>query len=123
MTKADKTLIISVLLIGLVLYFLLPLINETDLKKTQAIIKMEGQIVKTVPLAENESSRFTMQGKNGPFTVESKAGSIRIHESTCPDKYCVKRGWISSPGESIICVPYEVIIYFDTQSPIDAITG
>ena len=123
MTRADKTLIISVLLVGLVMYFVMPLFQATGLQKTQAIIKMEGQIVKTVPLAENESSRFTLQGKNGPFTVETQAGRIRIVESTCPDKFCVKRGWISSPGESIICVPYEVIIYFDTESPVDAITG
>ena len=123
MTRADKTLIISVLLIGLVMYFMLPLLNDTGLQKTNAVIKQEGQIVKIVPLADNESSRFTLQGKNGPFTVETQGKSIRIVESTCPDKFCVKRGWISSPGESIICVPYEVIIYFDTESPVDAITG
>jgi len=123
MTRADKNLIISVFLVGLVLYFVLPLFTETGLKKTQAIIKQEGKIVKTVPLTENESSRFTLQGKNGPFTVETQGGHIRILESTCPDKFCVKRGWISSPGETIICVPYEVIIFFDTESPVDAITG
>ena len=123
MTRADKKLIIGVLLIGLILYFVLPLFNDTSLKKTNAVIKQEGQIVKIVPLVENESRSYTLQGKNGPFTVETKDGHIRILESTCPDKFCVKRGWISSPGETIICVPYEVIIYFDTESPVDAITG
>ncbi len=122
MTRADKTLIICVLLVGIAMYFVLPLFNDTDSHKTQAIIKQEGQIVKIITLVENESSSFKMQGKNGPFIVEVDSGRIRISESACPDKFCVKRGWISSPGESIICVPNEVVIYFDAQSPVDAIT-
>ena len=123
MTRADKILILAVLAVGLLMYFVLPFFNQADLQKAEVLIKQEGQVVKTVPLTENESAIFTLQGKNGPFTVEVNGGSVRIVESSCPDKYCVKRGWISSAGETIICVPYEVIIYFNSRTSLDAITG
>jgi len=123
MTRADKLLIAFILLIAVAGYFLVPLLSDEGLEKTNIIIKMKGQVVKTVPIEENKKSAFTLRGDKGPFTVEVDGGRVRMVESTCPDKICVKRGWISNPGETIICVPYEVIIYFDARSPVDAVTG
>lgn len=43
-------------------------------------------------------------------TVEFKDGKVRIEDADCPDKICVKTGWISKPGEMIVCLPYRIII-------------
>jgi len=31
-------------------------------------------------------------------------------DSACPDKLCVRSGWISRPKESIVCLPNRVVI-------------
>lgn len=42
--------------------------------------------------------------------VEFSDGKVRVKEANCPDKVCVKTGWISKPGEMIVCIPYKVVI-------------
>ncbi len=42
--------------------------------------------------------------------IEVKEGRIRVLKSDCPQKICVQTGWISKPGQTIICVPNKVLI-------------
>lgn len=42
--------------------------------------------------------------------LEIEGRKARILESNCPDKICVKTGYISKAGESIICLPHKVIV-------------
>lgn len=37
-------------------------------------------------------------------------GEIRMLESSCPDKICVKHGAISMSAENIICLPHKLVI-------------
>ena len=47
---------------------------------------------------------------NGYLVVQIKGEKVRVIRSTCPNKICIKTGWISKIGESIICVPNKIII-------------
>lgn len=42
--------------------------------------------------------------------VEFNDGKVRIKDADCPDRICVKTGWVSKPGEMIVCIPYKVVI-------------
>lgn len=44
------------------------------------------------------------------ITIEVKAGAIRMVDSNCRNKLCVRAGWISRPGQTIICAPNRVVI-------------
>ena len=46
----------------------------------------------------------------GRIEVEVKNGRIRVASSDCPKKICVNTGWIGTPGQIIVCVPYKVLI-------------
>ncbi|MDI6638910.1 MAG: NusG domain II-containing protein, partial [Bacillota bacterium] len=37
-------------------------------------------------------------------------GRARVRASDCPDKVCVKTGWIEHPGEVIVCLPNRVVV-------------
>jgi hypothetical protein len=52
--------------------------------------------------------------------VEGKR--IRMKEANCPDKICVRQGWIEKPGDSIVCIPGEIIIRIEGAAPLDAVT-
>ncbi|PLV60507.1 NusG domain II-containing protein [Thermotoga sp. KOL6] len=58
--------------------------------------------------------------ENGKFLmkVEFTGEKVRVVESTCPLKICVKTGWVG-PGGTIVCVPNEVIIYFEGKTDYD----
>jgi len=51
-----------------------------------------------------------VKGKLGESIVKIKRGRVRMEESACPLKLCVKQGYISKQGEEIICVPNRVVI-------------
>jgi len=43
---------------------------------------------------------------------EKYGGRVRVVKSSCKLKICVRKGWITDPRDSIVCVPNKVIIYF-----------
>ena len=58
-------------------------------------------------------------------TCEIKEGSVRMVSADCPDKLCVKSHGISKPGESIVCLPNNVILKITGQkgdADIDAVS-
>lgn len=74
--------------------------------EVSAIIKC-GDISETVSLS-SENRVFEIDGINSTFEI--KDGEIRIIEAQCPDKICEKTGYISSLGQSIICVPEKITV-------------
>jgi hypothetical protein len=42
--------------------------------------------------------------------IEFKTGRVRVVESDCPNQVCVRTGWVSRPGRSIVCVPNKVLV-------------
>ncbi len=61
-----------------------------------------------LPLGKNRIIKI--KGKLGYMTVEIYNKMVRVKESNCPNKICVKTGWISHNGEYIACVPNGVLI-------------
>lgn len=43
-------------------------------------------------------------------TVEIKGGSVSVTEASCKNQVCVRHGSISSPGESIVCLPNRLVV-------------
>ena len=71
--------------------------------------------------------KLRIKGENGFLVLEIKNKKVRVIKSTCRNKICIKTGWISKEGESIVCVPNRVIIKilgnsFQKKKRIDYIT-
>ncbi|MCR4422039.1 MAG: NusG domain II-containing protein [Spirochaetales bacterium] len=69
-------------------------------------------------LEEDREIRF----KNDRIIVEIKDKKVRVKESDCPDKLCMKRGWIDKPGQFIICMPNKLIVKVIGKEEYDSIT-
>ena len=62
---------------------------------------------------------------NDSNTFEIKNGEVRMIDADCPDKICVHSRAISKAGESIVCLPNNVILKITNGSEdpnIDAIS-
>ncbi|MBC7248501.1 MAG: NusG domain II-containing protein [Actinobacteria bacterium] len=75
----------------------------------EARVSANGKEVARVSLREGDRS-LTVEGFQGRSTLEVRGGRVRMVDSACPDKLCVHTGWISRPGESIVCLPNRVVI-------------
>ena len=101
--------------LGTGFYFLAP--GESS---THAEITSLGQVVKTVDLRIDQE--FTVENGNGYNLITVKEGKIAVTEASCPDHYCMKRGFCDS-GTEIVCLPNRMTIRFLGVQEIDAVVG
>ena len=79
-----------------------------------------GKLIKTVPLAVDQE--FTVEHDSGSNTVTVQGGKIAVTQATCPDHYCMHRGFVNS-GAQIVCLPNGLVISFTGDAEIDMVVG
>ena len=87
-----------------------------------ATIEVNGKLLYRLSL--NEDRTVEVHGPIGITRVEVKGGKIRIVDSPCPNKLCVRQGWIRRGA--IICLPNRVVVTVggdNNTGEVDAISG
>lgn len=92
-------------------------------EKDTVVIKRDNKILYTIDLKTAEDKVFDIKYKDSKNTVEIKDGKIRVKDAECPDKVCVKTGWLSSSAVPIVCLPNHLVIEFEEKGEIDALAG
>ena len=88
---------------------------------TKAQIYSDGQVIRTVDLLVDQE--FTVTAPNGGTNVITvKGGKIAVTEATCPDHYCMHRGFVNG-GYQIVCLPNLMEIRFPAEQEIDGVVG
>lgn len=86
-----------------------------------AEIVSDGAAVKTVDLRVDQS--FTVDAPNGGRnTVTVREGKIAVTEASCPDHYCMARGYCDG-GAQIVCLPNRLVIRFLGEREVDLDLG
>ena len=75
-----------------------------------------GKIVKKISLTEDTVFEIA------EVTIQIKDGEVCVTKSSCPDQLCVKNSHIKKEGESIICLPNQVIVKISGEKEIDGVT-
>lgn len=86
-----------------------------------ALIETADGARTTLPLDHN--TRVAVRGRRGVSLIEVAAGRARFLDSDCPQKLCVRAGWLVRAGESSACVPNGVsLILLGDDPDYDALT-
>lgn len=110
MTKKDKVIIFSLILISITCYLLF-LLNSKQVTSIGAEILVDGEIFAVVEFNQLDTSHLIdVTGPLGISIVEIKKDKVRMLSSPCPDHICMEMGWITEPGQVITCVPNRIII-------------
>ena len=79
-------------------------------------ITHRGETVEKVMLeALNEEKTVTIDGTYQLTVVLSRDG-VWVSESNCPTQDCLHTGTVSRAGQSIVCLPEQVVIRLDGKS-------
>ncbi len=72
----------------------------------------------------SDYSEISLVKEYGSLVLCITNESVCVLESDCPDKCCVKQGEIHYDGESIICVPQEIVVKIvgGNKSEVEEIT-
>ena len=87
---------------------------------SRAQIVSNGQILRTVDLAIDQE--FTVETEGGYNIVTVRDGNIAVTEASCPDHYCMARGFCNS-GAQIVCLPNRLVLKFVGEQTVDAVVG
>lgn len=107
---ADAVLVLLLVVASAASLVLLSRANAGE-KGSMAVVEVNGKEVKRVALGDGQKTRtLIVRGVNGASTIEVKGGRVRMLESRCRDRICIRQGWIDSRGETIVCLPNRVVI-------------
>ena len=79
--------------------------------RTYAVIHVDGKEYKTVPLDTHRGTTLiTVKTSAGYNTIAVQDESIGVVEADCADHICIDEGFISRPGQTVVCLPHKVLI-------------
>ena len=99
----DLFVIIFTLLISVTVFFIG---NNSDGDTVE--INVDGNEYCIYSLYEDRE--IDVYTEKGVITVCIKKGKAFVKNTDCKDKECVKNGFISSKGQTIVCLPLKVMI-------------
>lgn len=85
-------------------------------------IVSDGRVLYTVDLSTAPDSTFDIEYDGHVNTVEISGGRIRVLSADCPDRTCVRMGWLRSSAAPIVCLPHKLVIEYVGGDDVDAVT-
>ncbi len=79
----------------------------------KAVVRSDGNIICEISLLSDSQTNIESFGYN--FTLTVKNGKIAVTYAECPDKVCFHTGYISKPGQTIVCLPAKVTIELENR--------
>lgn len=109
----DLIIILILLVISIIpFYFLLSPMRESN--NIIAVIKVDNKQVKKLSL--NHDIVWKYQHGNKLNVVNVKNHKIRMIDANCKDQICVKDGWKSKIGDTIVCLPHKFLVELKVEN-------
>ncbi|HHY46806.1 MAG TPA: NusG domain II-containing protein [Firmicutes bacterium] len=126
MLKKGDILVITIFITLALTGFAISAVRPARYTPAWVVIEVGGKEYLRLPVSGRAASRTiritASEGIPADYNVvQIKDGRARILESNCPGKVCVKTGWISRPGQSIVCVPHRLVVRI--QGNVDKAPG
>ncbi len=93
-------------------------INKTKYSNELAVKVIFNDIEKIYDISKDNEISL----KDGKIKIVIKDKKVAIVESDCKQQICVYSGWISHPGEQIICVPNKLFISIIGRDKFDSVS-
>lgn len=105
-------LIIALLAVAAALWFYLPRSQSGQLT---VVISVAGEETRRVPLSD--FTETTVTGGSYTLRVSIRDGGVAVTDSDCPTQDCVHTGVITRAGQSIVCLPAQVVVHLEGTAP------
>ena len=92
--------------------------DDGDAAALYAVIQNSDGFYQVLHL--DEDATVTVTGSLGVNVIEVADGRVRCLESDCSNQTCVKQGWVSGRGQTVVCLPHKLIVQV-VADPADAV--
>ncbi len=116
-TLLDLTLLVGLFVLSLTGWFVARAVQEDS---NTVIVSVGGK--KTLILSLDKDGLYEVEGPRGKTIVQIRDHRVRVKDSACPRKFCVRQGWVRRGA--IICVPNRVVVSVGQKLPegVDAVS-
>ena len=125
--KWDIIIIVVLICLSFIPELIFGVIMGKNYNGTYAEITLDGKPYKKILLSEHiGEEQIDVKTEYGYNIIEIKDQSIAIIDADCRDKICIKSGFISKPGQLLVCLPHKLMIEIksnDTEKNVDVITA
>ncbi|MBR3819581.1 MAG: NusG domain II-containing protein [Clostridia bacterium] len=115
--KKGDIIMIAVIIIAAAVFMLW---NNSKTEAVQAVITVDGEVVKTVDLGNIKEKITFIPATEPRVLITAENGKIRFESAECEDKLCVACGNLSKHGDTAVCLPSKTVITV-TGSDVDAV--
>ena len=112
---AVVAVVVALLAVAAALWFCLPRTQTGDLT---VVISVGGQETQRTGLKDFAPTTLSHNGYT--LTVAADGDSVWVSDSDCPTQDCVHTGHIRRGGQSIVCLPAQVVVYLEGAASPDA---
>lgn len=112
MTKADKILIVLLMVTSLLLF--IPILNNAPASNT-AVVTVSNEKVLRIDLSQDKE--YEVNGTNGKVHIEVKDNQVRVTQENSPQHICSKQGFVSDPNVPIVCLPNDTVVTIEADNP------
>lgn len=98
--------------------------NKANGGDLTAVVSVGNEVVDSFPLSVGEDVH-TYQNNDYTLRILVNHDGVCVQESDCPTQDCVHTGTITRAGQSIVCLPAQIVIHLEgasSDSP-DVIVG
>jgi hypothetical protein len=108
--KRYDVIIVIILIIFSILPTFLFAAGSYEGSDIYARIYVNGDLYKEIKLGDGIEYDLVITNGRGVNEVSVSGREVYMASANCFDKYCVKQGHISEPGQTIVCLPNRVLI-------------
>lgn len=115
--KKNDAILIGVIIVIILLSAMAILLYQNSQKQGHriAVIAQNGVEIERIDLGTVEEPRIIELPGEFNETVLIEKGRIRFEHADCPDKLCIKSGWLSESGDIAICLPNKAIVVIQSD--------
>lgn len=108
-----------VLVVVVCLLYLLLLPRSYD--SCVADIYLDGQLLESISLGQvQESYTIQITGDSGYTNrVEVQPGKIGVVWADCPDRLCVRQGFVNTTTIPVVCLPNRLVIHLHPEKGVE----
>ena len=112
--RFDTLVALTVALLAIVsaLLFYLP---RSQTGVLTVVVTVSGQEVQRTPLSEFTAADVAHNGYT--LHIAAANGGVAVTSSDCPTQDCVHTGVITRAGQSIVCLPAQVVVHLEGTAP------
>lgn len=111
MTKADKILIVCLMVISI--FLVVPILGGYEASES-AVVTVKQKEVLRIDLSKDDL--YQVEGVLGPVKIEVKDRKVRVTQENSPHHVCSKQGFVSSANTPIVCLPNETVVQIESNS-------